>query len=212
MKKPDFQKGWEAFLRWTGWQAAASACKKAWHVTIRWAGWRILFGLPIPLVLLLSVACAAGLIWVFAKGMETQLTAYFLYPLSAYSMTALCVKLPVAIRGAKAWLSCHPKLAAFWENKELHFQLGLYREQIINFAYGSFKIVSGVIVGEFSDVAADPSMLNNLETAILEAVGNRNIPVVFDFPAGHGCQNMPLILGANVDVVVGDNVRIEMNK
>lgn len=77
---------------------------------------------------------------------------------------------------------------------------------------GVFDRVSGVIVGEFSDVAADPSMLNNLETAILEAVGNRNIPVVFDFPAGHGCQNMPLILGANVDVVVGDNVRIEMNK
>lgn len=147
MKKPDFKKGWEAFLQWKAWKITASACKKAWHVTIHWAGWRILFGLPFPLVLLLTIVCTAGLIWVFAKGMETQLTAYFLYPLSAYSMTALCVKLPVAIRGAKAWLSRHPKLAAFWENKELHFQLGLYREQIINFAYGSFKIVSGVILG-----------------------------------------------------------------
>ncbi|MEE0911794.1 MAG: LD-carboxypeptidase [Paludibacteraceae bacterium] len=77
---------------------------------------------------------------------------------------------------------------------------------------GVFERVSGLIVGEFSDVAADPSMLNNLETAILEAVGSRNIPVIFDFPAGHGCQNMPLILGANVDIVVGDNVIIEMNK
>jgi muramoyltetrapeptide carboxypeptidase LdcA involved in peptidoglycan recycling len=46
----------------------------------------------------------------------------------------------------------------------------------------------------------------------LDAVGSRNIPVIFDFPAGHGCQNMPLILGANVDIVVGDNVIIEMNK
>jgi muramoyltetrapeptide carboxypeptidase len=77
---------------------------------------------------------------------------------------------------------------------------------------GVFERISGLIVGEFSDVAADPSMLNNLETAILEAVGSRNIPVIFDFPAGHGCQNMPLILGANVDIVVGDNVIIEMNK
>ena len=147
MKKPDFKKGWEAFLQWKAWKITASACQKAWHVTIHWAGWRILFGLPFPLVLLLTIVCTAGLIGVFAKGMETQLTAYFLYPLSAYSMTALCVKLPVAIRGAKAWLSRHPKLAAFWENKELHFQLGLYREQIINFAYGSFKIASGVILG-----------------------------------------------------------------
>ena len=147
MKKPDFKKGWEAFLQWKAWKITASACQKAWHVTIHWAGWRILFGLPFPLVLLLTIVCTAGLIWVFAKGMETPLTAYFLYPLSAYSMTALGVKLPVAIRGAKAWLSRHPKLAAFWENKELHFQLELYREQIINFAYGSFKIASGVILG-----------------------------------------------------------------
>jgi muramoyltetrapeptide carboxypeptidase len=77
---------------------------------------------------------------------------------------------------------------------------------------GVFERISGLIVGEFSDVAAEPSMLNNLETAILEAVRSRNIPVIFDFPAGHGCQNMPLILGANVDIVVGDNVIIEMNK
>ncbi len=62
MKKPDFKKGWEVFLQWKGWKNTASACKKVWHVTIHWAGWNILFGLPIPLVLLLSVACAAGLI------------------------------------------------------------------------------------------------------------------------------------------------------
>lgn len=147
MKKPDIKKGWESFVHWKGWKMAASACKKAWHVTIHWEGWRILFGLPFPLVLLLSIACAAGLVWVFAKGMETQLAAYFLYPLSAYSMTALCVKLPAAIHGAKDWLSRHPKLTSLLKNEELHFKLGLYFEQFINFAYGLFKIASGVILG-----------------------------------------------------------------
>ena len=83
MKKPDFNKGWAVFVHWKGWKNTASACKKAWHATIHWAGWNILFGLPVSFVLLLSVVCAAGLIWVFAKEMETQLAAYFLYPLSA---------------------------------------------------------------------------------------------------------------------------------
>ena len=147
MKKPDFKKGWEDFVHWQGWKSTAAACQKAWNAMIHWKLWRTLFGLPVSLVLLLSVVCAAGLIWVFAKKMETQLVAYLLYPLSAYSLTAVCAKLPAAIRGAKDRFSRHPKLTAFWDNKELHFQLGLYREQIINFAYGSFKIASGVILG-----------------------------------------------------------------
>ena len=147
MKKPDFKKGWEAFLQWKAWKITASACQKAWHVTIHWTGWRILFGLPVPLVLLLNIVCAAELIWVFTKGMEAQPAAYLLYPLSAYSLTALCAKLPAAVRGAKGWLVRHPKLTSFLENEELHFKLGLYFEQFINFAYGIFKIASGVILG-----------------------------------------------------------------
>ena len=147
MKKPDFGKGWAAFVHWKGWRAAASACKKAWHATIHWAGWKVLFGLPFPLVLLLSILCAAGLIWVFIEGMEAKPIAYVLYPLSAYALTVLCVKLPAALRGGKDWLSRHPELTALLKNEELHFKLGLYFEQFLNFAYGIFKIVSGVILG-----------------------------------------------------------------
>ena len=147
MKKPDFKNGWEVFVHWQGWRAIAAACKKAWNATIHWKCWRTLFGLPVSLVLLLSVICAAGLVWVFAKGMETQPAAYLLYPLSAYSLAALCVKLPAGLRGAKGWLSRHPKTASLLKNEELHFKLGLYFEQFINFAYGIFKIVSGVVLG-----------------------------------------------------------------
>ena len=99
------------------------------------------------MVLLLSAACAGGLIWVFAKGLETWVPAYFLYAASAWCLTALCVKLPAAIGGAKAWLLRHPKLAMLLNNRELWFRLGLYFEQFLNFTYGIFKIASGVILG-----------------------------------------------------------------
>ena len=147
MKKPDLKNGWKSFLSWKGWKVTAAFWVKLWNSTIRWAGWRMIFGLPFGLLLVLSIGCASGLIWVFIHNRMAWIPAYFLYALSAYSLAALCTKLPGAIRGRKQWLGRHPKLNAVLEDQELHFRLGLYFEQIINFAYGSFKIASGVILG-----------------------------------------------------------------
>lgn len=137
MKKSDFSKCWSA------WKATVSFLAKAWKAVIAWRGWK----LPTPLVLMLSAACAVGLVWVFWSHLEAWMPSYFLYVLSAYCLTALCVKLPAALRGGKAWILRHPKLTSFLENKQMHFQIGLYLEQFINFAYGIFKIVSGVVIG-----------------------------------------------------------------
>ena len=145
--KFDFRKYWDSFVHWKGWKATASFFEKAWYSTISWRLWKKLFCLPFLLVLLLSVLCAVGLIWVFVTGRETWVPAYFLYALSFWCLTALCVKLPAAVRNATLWFSRHPKLTALLKNEELHFKLGLYFEQFLNFAYGIFKIASGVILG-----------------------------------------------------------------
>ena len=147
MKQMVFMKYWQAFVHWKGWKAFASFCMRAWHCTVSWAGWKRLFAIPFSVVVLLSGACGAGLVWVFANGLEASVPAYVIYPLSAYSMTALCVKLPSGIRGMKAWLARHPKLSAMLCDHELKFTLELYLEQFINFAYGVFKIASGVVIG-----------------------------------------------------------------
>ena len=145
--KVDFEKYWDTLVHWKGWKATASFLKKAWHSTISWPLWKKLFCLPFFLVLLLSALCAAGLIWFFVTGRENWVPAYFLYALSFWCLMALCVKLPAAISSAKEWLSRHPKLTALLKNEELHFKLGLYFEQLLNFAYGIFKITSGVVLG-----------------------------------------------------------------
>jgi len=147
MKNFDFRKYWDSFVGWKGWQGCASFCAKAWRRTTSWSGWRRLFALPFPLVLLLSIACALALIWIFFNALETWVPSYFLYALSAYCLMALCLKLPAAVRRTKSWLSRHPKLAALLKNEELHFKLGLYFEQLLNFSYGIFKITSGIILG-----------------------------------------------------------------
>ena len=147
MKNIDFRRAWNAFLHWKFWRFTAAACVKGWKAAASWRGWQMLFGLPFIPVLFLSVSCALGLVWVFSGGHENWWPAYFLYALSAYSLTALCVKLPAAVRNAKRWLESHPKAKSLLQNEDLHFKLGLYREQFINFAYGIFKIASGVIIG-----------------------------------------------------------------
>ena len=147
MKKMDVREVWAAFLHWKGWQITGAACVKSCKTVASWNGWKTLFCLPFSLMLLMSAGCAAGLVWVFANGQEAWWPAYFLYALSAYCLTALCVKLPAALRFSKNWLKRHPKVTSLLQNAELQFTAGLYAEQFINFAYGIFKIASGLIIG-----------------------------------------------------------------
>ena len=121
--------------------------KEYWNRFLRWRGWKQIFPLPVWADFMLFILCCAGLIWVFATGRELWWPAYLLYALSAYFLTALCIQIPTAVRREKRWRENHPKVDGLLKNKELHFKLELYLEQFINFAYGVFKILSGVVVG-----------------------------------------------------------------
>ncbi len=114
---------------------------------LHWSGWKKMFPFPAWADVLMFAAFGAGLIWVFVNGLELWWPSYILYGLSAYTLTALCIKLPGAVRMEKDWLKNHPEVEGLLKNKELHFKLELYFEQFVNFAYGIFKIISGVIVG-----------------------------------------------------------------
>ena len=165
MKNMDFRTFWHRFCRWQGWHATGMACQKAWLATIRWHGWSKLFFLPAWVALPLFALCGAALIWVFWKGYEQLFWAYGLYVLSAYTLADLCFRLPAAIRLAGTWREKHPKVDRYLNDKELHFQLDLYREQIINFGYGIYKITAGVVIGS-AWIGADG--IYNLAQALIQ--------------------------------------------
>lgn len=121
--------------------------KESWNRFLRWKGWKRIFPFPAWAVFLLFAGCCSGLVWVFMKGWDLWWPSYLLYGLSAYTLTALCIKLPGAVRSLQNWRKKHPTIDNILKNEELHFKLGLYREQIINFGYGIWKIASGVTVG-----------------------------------------------------------------
>lgn len=114
---------------------------------LHWRGWKMIFPFPVWAEVLLFAACCTGLIFVFVNGLELWWPAYILYGLSAYGLTALCIKLPGTIRRARNWMKNHTKVEGIIKNEERRFSLELYFEQFVNFAYGIFKIVSGVVVG-----------------------------------------------------------------
>ena len=68
---------------------------------------------------------------------------------------------------------------------------------------GYFDNLNGLIVGDFTDLRKNTTPFGrNLKELILEIVSDYNIPVLFDFPAGHGKENFPLILGRDIELIV----------
>lgn len=67
---------------------------------------------------------------------------------------------------------------------------------------GVLAQLSGLIFGQFSDCEEDPTMMQSLQDMISANVSDYNYPVCFNFPAGHVDYNLPLIMGATVQLDV----------
>jgi muramoyltetrapeptide carboxypeptidase len=69
---------------------------------------------------------------------------------------------------------------------------------------GKLDNIKGLIVGGMSDMNdSEPYFEEKLEELILRQLSN-NIPVLFDFPAGHIVNNQPIILGKETTLVVDE--------
>jgi muramoyltetrapeptide carboxypeptidase len=65
---------------------------------------------------------------------------------------------------------------------------------------GVLAQIGGLIVGQFSDCEDDPLMQQTVYETIKEAVADYNYPVLFDAPIGHVEHNVPVRLGAPVQI------------
>ncbi len=63
--------------------------------------------------------------------------------------------------------------------------------------------VKGVIMGDFTDCDTDLDV-DSAQAMLAERLKKYNIPVISGFPAGHGNENLPLIMGAEVEMDVSD--------
>jgi muramoyltetrapeptide carboxypeptidase len=72
---------------------------------------------------------------------------------------------------------------------------------------GKLTNLKGLIVGGMSDMRDNTIPFGKSAVEIIsEAVAEYNYPVCFDFPSGHIDRNLPLILGADVRLEVGQSI------
>ncbi len=70
---------------------------------------------------------------------------------------------------------------------------------------GVLAKIKGLIVGSFTSLKdTEIPYGKNLEEIVLEHTKNLNIPVAFDFPAGHIDDNRALIFGKEINLEVGE--------
>lgn len=152
MKRINFADLWSGFVHWHGWTACAAGWKAflhwpGWKAFVRWPGWqKILFPHPL-IILLLTALSGAGLWLVFANGMDTHPAAYGVYVMAAYTLCVLVTVMPKLIVRSKKVIHDNPTLEQAIQDKELHFKVELYVEQFVNFGYGIFKTIGGIVFG-----------------------------------------------------------------
>jgi muramoyltetrapeptide carboxypeptidase len=74
---------------------------------------------------------------------------------------------------------------------------------------GKLTNLKGLIVGGMSDMRDNAIPFGKSAVEIIsEAVAEYNYPVCFDFPSGHIDRNLPLVLGADVRLEVGQSIEL----
>lgn len=71
---------------------------------------------------------------------------------------------------------------------------------------GVLSQISGLLVGEFTDIEEDASFGQTVHEIVASAVREYDFPVAFGFPVGHGTTNLPVRHGAAVRLTVADGV------
>ncbi|MGN0639179.1 MAG: hypothetical protein ACI4J0_12480 [Huintestinicola sp.] len=100
-------------------------------------------------MILLTVISTAALIVIFVKGYDSHPVAYFVYVLSAYTLTVDCIFLakviPQKYRSAKKMVCDHPIGGRFMNDPKFKTHVTLYCSLGINVLYAAANMLSGIL-------------------------------------------------------------------
>ena len=103
--------------------------------------------------------------------------------------------------GSKSQLNTDGKILFIEEIGEYKYSIDRMLQSLKRAGY--FTNVNGVIIGNISSIKKNSTKWgSSIEQLILNVVP-KNIPVLFDFPAGHKADNRALIFGRKVKLSVG---------
>ncbi|WP_258848538.1 LD-carboxypeptidase [Polaribacter sp. WD7] len=105
--------------------------------------------------------------------------------------------------GSKSQLNTDGKILFIEEIGEYKYSIDRMLQSLKRAGY--FKNVNAVIVGNMSSIKKNSTKWgSSIEQLILDVLPN-NIPVIFDFPAGHEADNRSLIFGRRAQLSINEN-------
>ena len=107
------------------------------------------FHIPVFALLILTAASAALLVYVFCGETKDTPAAYLSYALSAYTLIALCCRLPAIWRVGRKIVEKSAYGRRYLSDKEWRARLSLYMSLFIHALYAVFKMISGVFYQSF---------------------------------------------------------------
>ena len=106
--------------------------------------------------------------------------------------------------GSESQLNTENKILFIEEIGEYKYAIDRMLQSLKRARY--FTKVKAVIVGNMSSIKKNSTKWgSSIEQLILEVVPE-DIPVLFDFPAGHEADNRALILGRNIELKIGNKL------
>lgn len=108
-----------------------------------------------------------------------------------------------SLRGTPADLHPHHHILFLEDVDEYLYHID---RMLINFKYGGWlKGLKGMIIGTFSEMKEKQTPFGKqIEEIFSEATKEYSYPVLFGFPAGHGGENFPLVMGRKVRITMDE--------
>lgn len=105
---------------------------------------RGIFFLPVWLLILLSLLSAFLLITTFVTGKTESVPAIIGYILSAYTLTAVCIRVPRVVRACIRFKNKNRYLLRYQGDVSLRLRVSLYVSLAVNLLYALLQMISGM--------------------------------------------------------------------
>ena len=106
----------------------------------------------------------------------------------------------VSMLGSKSQLKTDEKILFIEEIGEYKYSIDRMLQSLQRAGY--FKNIKGVILGNFSKIRKNSTSWGSTIEELILAVLPKEIPILFDFPAGHEADNRALFFGRKVDLTI----------
>ena len=108
-----------------------------------------------------------------------------------------------SLLGSESAIDCHDKILFIEDLDEYLYHIDRMMHNLKRNGY--FEHIKGIIVGGMTDMHDIEIPFGQNEVQIITAITKEyNIPIAFEFPAGHQIDNRTLILGKQVNFEVND--------